>query len=802
MRLASLALGALACGGEAGPPPPDVVAVGPVSIETDPLCLRAAGGTAAFEVCGFVEVGRVEAVDPGRYYDPRGDDAVTWHAAARAVAWDPATGALTLDNGATLTVTDGPAPDTATLAVDVAGDADGAALVRLAWPLAAGEPIYGFGENFASADAAGSVREMQFRVDLDSESSLNEVHVPVPLALWPARGAGVFVEDARPGAFDVGAARADRVLATVARTEPGPVRAHVFVAGEPLDLCRRYAALTALPAVPPKWAFAPQQWRNEHDSSDQVREDAQAMRALDIPGSAIWIDNPWQTGYNTFEFDETRFSEPAALVADLRALGYRVVVWSTPYVNRGGPTAADFADAAERGYLVTDGAAPVVFPWQDGPGALVDFTADGATQWWRERIARATALGVSGFKLDFGEDLVPELGGRLTPFRLAAGTAQTLHNAYQYGYHEAYLGALPPGDGWLITRAGSFGEQAVNTTIWPGDLDNDFSRHGVDNGDGQRNVGGLPAAVAAGLSLSVSGYPFFGSDIGGFRNGEPTPEALIRWAEYAALGTIMQLGGGGASHNPWDVDRFGPDALAIYRRYARLHMDLVPYLYTLAVRAGTDGTPVVRPTRFIYPDARSDDATYLVGDALFVAPVIEEGATTRVVAFPPGRWIDWWTGVAETEPERQVPAPLDRLPLWRRANAFVPMFARAADTLAPATDPAVRSYADPAYGRHLALWITPDGPRADIALYDGATASAERTGDVYRLSAAAGDEFDTFVFALDLRASDLRLDPSAVLPEGDPDGCDACYRERDGVLYVRTGPGTVDVPIAAATARR
>ncbi len=177
---------------------------------------------------------------------------------------------------------------------------------------------------------------------------------------------------------------------------------------------------------------------------------------------------------------------------------------------------------------------------------------------------------------------MPNIGTTLTPWRLAAGTPQTLHNEYARYYHEAYFGSLPTDDLFLITRAGAYGEQNVNTSIWPGDLDSDFTRHGVDNGQGQINVGGLPAAIAGGLSLSVSGYPFYGSDIGGFRGG-PTDEVLARWSQYAALGTIMQLGGGGTSHNPWDATEFTDTATltSIYVRYSRLHMDLVPYIYSL-----------------------------------------------------------------------------------------------------------------------------------------------------------------------------------------------------------------------------
>jgi alpha-D-xyloside xylohydrolase len=818
-----LAVSGLGCGDDAPAPrtPPASLTSGPITVETDPLRLviDAPGGALAVE--DFVEVGTVATVDPTRYYDPRdpGDEGVTWTAATRAVDWDEAAGLLTLDSGATLTLTDGSEPGVATLRF--AADAvAGAVLVRLVLPHVPGEPVHGFGESLVSTDASGTVREAQFRLDLDSESSLNEVHVPVPLALWPARGLGAFLEEHRPGAFDVGASRAGAVLATFTLPARGAVAAQLFVDDTPLALLRRYARLTALPAVPPLWAFAPQQWRNVHDSSDEVRADAHAMRDLDVPGSVMWIDNPWQTAYNTFTFDETRFAGPAALIEELTALGYRVLVWSTPYVNLGGLTADDHAEGVAAGYFVTDDVGlAVTFPWQDGVAGMVDFTAPGAAAWWGERIRRATALGVDGFKLDFGEEIVPELGGNLLAVELHDGDAQVMHGRYQQGYHAAYLDELPDGDGFLITRAGAWGEQAVNTCVWPGDLDSDFSRHGVDNGDGQRNVGGLPAAIAAGLSLSVSGYPFFGSDIGGFRGGVPTTEVLLRWAEYAALGTIMQLGGGGDSHNPWDTTLFDDGALDVYRRYARLHMDLVPYLYTLAVAAGIDGTPVTRPTRFVHPEAASDDATFLVGDVLFVAPVIEAGATTRAVILPPGTWIDWWTGalvVGDGATEITVDAPLDRLPLWRRAGALLPLFARAADTLEPATAPGVRSYADPQYGRELRLLVTPLSSADRIELFDGSHAELFPIADAITAEVSAGDRFDVFTLDVDARAGGIVLGPTppAVLVNGAPlaeaadadalEGCAApgCWwqdltADRLQIrVWATDGPALIDVGIA------
>jgi alpha-D-xyloside xylohydrolase len=807
-----------ACGGDDGgddePEVPATVTVGPVTLTTDPLAVSIAG---YLDLVGYVQVGTVTLVDPAHYYDPRDLAEYTWQRPERAVAVDGDW--LVLDTGARIRLvaeTDPAVVDSAVLEVD-SGAVERAVVVQLALASPPGEPIFGFGSTPAGVNAAGQVREAQFRVDFDSESGLNEQHVPVPLALWPRLGAGMFVEDRRSGAFDLGATDPGLVTATFNLPARGPYRMHLFTAdpAEPLDLVRRYVALTAKPAVPPRWAFAPMQWRNEHASSDEVLEDAQQMRALGIPDTTIWIDNPWQTGYNTFVFDEERFEDPAGLIAELTALGYKVLLWSTPYVNTTGATAADYSAGLAQDFFVTDdGGGTIVFPWAEGPSGLVDFTRPGATEWWRERIQRVTDLGIDGFKLDYGEDIVPDLAGTLAPFGLAAGDAQDLHGAYQRYYHDAYYGALPPGDGFLLTRAGAWGDQDRNTAIWPGDLDNDFSRHGPDEGgeDGKLNVGGLPAAVACGLSLSVSGYPFFGSDIGGFRNGTPETEALIRWTQYAALGTIMQLGGAGPSHNPWDTSLYDPPALDVYREYARLHMDLNPYLWTLALAAGVDGTPVTRPAAFM-DDCACDDAMFLVGDAILVAPVIEAGATTREVVLPSGRWFDWWTGEpmsGDGRSTRTVAAPLERMPMWQRADRIVPMFARAADTLAPATAPGVTSYADPAYGRELLLRIVADGT-AEVVLHDGGVGRMTAFGDLgvpAHFVYTPGTDYDIVTFdyhhpggagdpMITLGATPLPsvADASALAACGAP----GCYLAEPGRLRARvhTGGAAVDVTVGS-----
>jgi hypothetical protein len=236
------------------------------------------------------------------------------------------------------------------------------------------------------------------------------------------------------------------------------------------------------------------------------------------------------------------------------------------------------------------------------------------------------------------------------------------------------------------------------------------------------------------------------------------------------MGTIMQLGGGGKSHNPWDTTLFDAGTDVIYKRYADLHMQLNPLLWTLALEAGKDGTPVTRPARFM--DACDcDDATFFVGDNLVAAPVITPGATTRSVVLPHGQWVDRATGMLATGGVAlTVPAPLDVLPLWQRANSLVPMFARYADTLLPATAPGVTSYADPQLGRELRIVYTAglvaqplEGGGPQLTLHDGARAIADESGIIV----TGGTQYTVFTIDIDARAAHLPFSaPATVSADG------------------------------------
>jgi alpha-D-xyloside xylohydrolase len=223
-----------------------------------------------------------------------------------------------------------------------------------------------------------------------------------------------------------------------------------------------------------------------------------------------------------------------------------------------------------------------------------------------------------------------------------------------------------------------------------------------------------------GLTLGPSGFPFYGSDTGGYRHSPPDEETYVRWFQQTALSTVMQVGDS-SSQPPWvftEENGRDEETLVLYREYARLHLRLFPYVWTYAKRIEADGRPIQRALGLAHPELGvhpSDE--YLMGDHLLVAPVLERDARERRVIFPEGEWFDWWDGSLHSGDE-VVEAPLSKLPLYLRAGGIVPMLRPTIDTLSPATDAGVESYAgDP--GR---LYVRiAKGPASTFVLYDGTT---------------------------------------------------------------------------------
>jgi alpha-D-xyloside xylohydrolase len=558
--------------------------------------------------------------------------------------------------------------------------------------------IYGLGEWYDTVTHKGKIRSMHLTLDSELEQGYNEVHAPIPY-LSSSHGWGMFFASDAPTVFDVAYTDSTRVKTVLATENTIPVENpssstfYLFASEHPLDLNRHYYQITGWPRLPASWALGPWIWRDEHEDQAQVESDLRYIRDLDLPTSGFWIDRPYGSAIGAFNFDPNRFSNPQVIAQLVKTLGFKLALWHAPYIDVEAEESASLYQEADRlGYFPSQ-AGLLLNAWSKP----LDFTQEAVRTWWQEKLTYYQSLGVAGYKLDYAEDIVVGLNGRRIPWQFADDSNElTMHNQYQRLYHQTYADTLAEDGGFLICRTARWGDQVNLNVMWPADLDADFSHfkerrnQGTDNEYGA--VGGIPAALSAGLSLSASGFPFYASDTGGYRHAPPDKETFMRWLEMSALGTVMQTGTN-SNDVPWefnDENGFDDEVLNTYRRYAVLNIRLFPYKWTYAqqLKPEGNGRALMRPLGLAYPQLqRHVSDHYLLGEELLVAPVIERDAREKEVHFPPGTWINWWDHSVweggEAGRSYPVEAPLDTLPLFAKAGSLIPMIRPSIDTLAP-----------------------------------------------------------------------------------------------------------------------
>jgi alpha-glucosidase (family GH31 glycosyl hydrolase) len=637
--------------------------------------------------------------------------------------------ALTLADGtsATLDVTS-PAPDHTVFHLEVAdAGAAGVRRLALAWPGHPEQRLTGLGARHGlHVDQAG--RTLQLGADrrytgphcppdmLDVGGIPQGDYAPVPFVLG-SRGWAAWLETDGHGArFALG----DEIEIS-ARAAAGPLRLHLFTA--PTAAARLRAFLHAcggLPALLPEWAYGHWKSRDVYEHQRDVEADLEGYLAHGLPLDAIVLDSPWETQYNTWEFNPHQFPDARGLIERLRGHGVRTVVWVTPWVNLDSADgqrppdpeserlhrapAANYAEAEAACHFVRgpDGR-PWVSRWWMGTGSPVDFTSPAAEAWWRAQARRVLAMGVQGIKADDGEGFYYPDEVRFADGRTGAEAGWALGRLYRRSMQRA-LDEEHPGEGVLFGRPGWTGQQAIGVT-WGGDQASDFWS--------------LRTLVAATLTAAASGFSNWSHDVGGYLGerlvARCPKELLLRWVQFGCFTPLMQAHGR-FEQEAWTYDA---ETLRLYREYLLLHERLVPYVRAAAVTAARSGLPIVRPLALSDPaDPRGwaiADA-YGYGPSLWVAPVLEDGAREREVDLPRGDWIDFWTG-AEVAGGGEVvaAAPLGRIPVWVRRGALLVTY--------PAAHVAAGLGDTPERERPLeaTLWGEPPCGRALARLADGTT---------------------------------------------------------------------------------
>jgi alpha-D-xyloside xylohydrolase len=549
--------------------------------------------------------------------------------------------------------------DLVALPLGYSRDAQGRVAFHESFELEPDEHLFGLGQQYGPLDKRGQ-RAISWTRDAMGTNTTNLTYHNIPF-FQSSRGYGVFVHHSSKIVYELGFPS----TITGSFRADDPYLDYFFIYGPgPKQILARYAGLTGRAPLPPLWSFGIWMSRCAYMNRAEVEEVVERARELGIPMDVAHVDPRWLVERQhhhrdgcDFEWDHIAFPDPEGFVRWLSERGVKLSLWENPYVYK---DTEMYREALEKGYLALGPDGKPSPSLENPPGRIenvvFDFTNPRAVRFWKDKHRPYLRMGVAAFKTDYGEG-VPE-DARFFDGR----TGAQVHNLYPLLYNRAVFEVIreEKGEGLVWARSGYAGSQR-------------YPVHWV--GDTQCSFAAMSGALRSGLSLSLSGIPFWSHDIGGFFNLDrarrPDTVLYIRWAQWGLLSSHSRFHGI-REREPW---YYGDDALRIVRDFARLRYRLLPYLWACAHEASRALVPVVRPMYLEFPDDPLTPALqhqYMLGPSLLVAPVLNQEGRCRPY-LPAGRWYDFWSGaVLEGPCHLDLTVPLDRIPLYVRQDSIVP----------------------------------------------------------------------------------------------------------------------------------
>ncbi len=419
-------------------------------------------------------------------------------------------------------------------------------------------------------------------------------------------------------------------------------------AGNSLREAFQFAAKTFFPPtgdIPDPLLFTHPQYNTwieltYHQNQADVLKYARGIIENGMPAGVFMIDDTWQMDYGMWDFNPARFDDPKAMMVELNALDFNVMLWMCPFVS---PDSPMFREARQQDLLIKqrETGKSALVEWWNGFSALLDFTNPKTHAWFSDKLDYLIqTYGVDGFKLDGGD----------TPHYVGDYVAHdTTARPNDHVRAWAELGLEYPLNEYRTSwkMAGQPLAQRLH--------------------DKNHNWEDLQQLIPNIITQGLLGYSFVCPDmIGGgeyksFLNlTEVDQELVVRSAQCHALMPMMQF-----SVAPWRI--LSEDNFAICKKMAELHVAFGDEILDIAKQSAQTGEPMVRHLEYAYPHqgyAEIKDQ-FLLGDDILVAPVLELGARGRTVQFPPGVWQDEFGTTFKGPAEKTVQAPLERLPWFR-----------------------------------------------------------------------------------------------------------------------------------------
>ncbi|KAM9216330.1 putative maltase-glucoamylase 2 [Dugong dugon] len=511
------------------------------------------------------------------------------------------------------------------------------------------------------------------------------------------------------------------------RTTGGILDFYMVLGPTPELVTQQYTELIGRPVMTPYWALGFQLSRYGYHNDTEISSLYDAMVAARIPYDVQQVDMDYMERKLDFTVSP-RFKDLAHLVDRMKENGMRFIPILHPAISGNETGYLPFTRGqADNVFIKWPGSSDIVWgkAWPDLPNVNVDESLDHETQvklyrahvafpdflrnstvaWWKKEIQELyenpqepeKSLKFDGLWLDMNEPsnfvdgsvsgcqdsilnnppYMPSLESRdsgLSNKTLCMQSQQVLADGSlvrHYDVHNLY--------GWAQTRPTYeavqqvTGQRGVVITRSTFPSSGRWAGHWL--GGNTASWDQLRKSIIGMMEFSLFGMSYTGADICGFF-GNAEYEMCVRWMQLGAFYPFSR------NHNTIGTRRQDPVSWdAAFENYSRSILQtrytLLPYLYTLMHKAHVEGSTVVRPLLHEFADDTVTwkiDRQFMLGPAILISPVLENGTSEISAYFPRARWYDYSTesGEESVGEWKTLAAPLDHINLHVRGGYILP----------------------------------------------------------------------------------------------------------------------------------
>jgi alpha-D-xyloside xylohydrolase len=444
-----------------------------------------------------------------------------------------------------------------------------------------------------------------------------------------------------------------------------------------------YRLLTGPTPMLPKAAYGYIQCKQRYASQKEVLDVAHGYRDRHLPADVLVVDWFYYTKMGQMDLDPEFWPDPAAMNRQLHDLGFETMISVWPRFE---PQSRYYAELLSKGWLIhkADGT-PIDGKPYDRAGSNIDTTNPEAARWYWKTI-RENILS-KGFDSLWADETEPDLPPNGAYLHIGPGAQ--FFNVYPLFHTAALYNGFrkdePQRRALILSRAAYLGAQRNGAIFWSSDIYPTWDT--------------FKRQIPTGLDFAASGLTYWSNDTGGWQylpaehhparkplldpsdarqnvgGYDDYPELYTRWFQYATFLPILRTHGSRPANEVWS---YGSQAEPILEKYLRLRYQLMPYIYSLGYQTWLTGAPFLRALPLDFPnDPKVADLgdEYMFGPAFLVAPVTEQGATSRQVYLPAGAdWYNYWTSERVKGGQTiTVQAPIETIPLFVRAGSILPL---------------------------------------------------------------------------------------------------------------------------------